>query len=60
MNFFNARDWLGRPGPYAFTLDHLLMVFGLLALGVAMALFLRKKDQKSIKICSHITAALVQ
>ena len=50
MNFFNARDWLGRPGPYAFTLDHLLMVFGLLALGVAMALFLRKKDQKSIRI----------
>ena len=50
MNFFNTPDWLNRPGPYAFTLDHLLMVFGLLALGVMMALFLKKKDQKTIKI----------
>ena len=50
MNFFNTPDWLNRPGPYAFTLDHLLMVFGLLALGTVMALFLRKKDQKTIKI----------
>ena len=50
MDFFNTPDWLGRPGPYAFTLDHLLMVFGLLALGVMMALFLKKKDQKTIKI----------
>ena len=50
MNFFNTPDWLNRPGPYAFTLDHLLMVFGLLALGVVMALFLRKKDQKTIRI----------
>ena len=50
MDFFNTSDWLGRPGPYAFTLDHLLMVFGLLAIGVALALFLRKKDPKIIKI----------
>ena len=50
MNFFNTPDWLNRPGPYAFALDHLLMVFGLLALGTVMALFLRKKDQKIIKI----------
>lgn len=50
MDFFNTSDWLGRPGPYAFSLDHLLMVFGLLALGVIMALFLRKKDQKTIRI----------
>ena len=50
MNFFNTPDWLNRPGPYAFTLDHLLMVFGLLALGVVLALFLRNKEQKIIKI----------
>ena len=49
MDFFNTPDWLERPGPYAFTLDHLLMVFGLLALGVMMAVFLRKKDRKTIK-----------
>ena len=50
MDFFNAPDWLGRPGPYAFTLDHLLMVFGLLALGVILAFFLRNKPQRTIKI----------
>ena len=50
MDFFNSPDWLNREGPYAFTLDHLLMVFGLLALGVVLALFLRKKDQRTIKI----------
>lgn len=49
MNFFNAPDWFNRPGPYAFTWDHLLMVFGLLAIGVALAFFLRKKDKKIVR-----------
>ena len=51
MDFFNAKDWFNRPGPtYAFTLDHLLMVFGLLALGIALAFFLRTRSQKTAKI----------
>lgn len=39
MTFFDAHDWLNTEGPYAFIWDHLLMVFGLLAIGVIMALF---------------------
>ena len=50
MEFFDAHDWLNRVGPYAFTWDHLLMVFGLLALGVLLALFLRKKEQRVVRI----------
>ncbi|MBO4667354.1 MAG: YwaF family protein [Bacilli bacterium] len=50
MDFINAPDWFNRPEPYAFTLDHLLMVFGLLALGVALAFFLRGKPRKTITI----------
>jgi len=50
MNFFNAPDWFGRPGPYAFKLDHLLSVFILIGLGVLLAFFLRKKSRKTITI----------
>ena len=51
MDFVNAPDWFNRPGPtYAFTLDHLLMVFGLLAIGVFLAFFLRNKSKKTISI----------
>ena len=51
MNFFDPPDWFGRPGPtYAFTLDHLLTVFVLLAIGVFLAFFLRGKSRKTINI----------
>ena len=51
MDFFNAPDWLNRPGPtYDFKLDHLLSVFALLAIGIVLAFFLRKKTEKTIKI----------
>ncbi len=51
MDFFNAPDWFNRPGPtYAFKLDHLLSVFILLAIGVVLAFYLRKKSEKTIKI----------
>ena len=51
MDFINTPDWFNRPGPsYAFTLDHLLTVFVLLALGVFLAFFLRNKSRKTITI----------
>ena len=51
MDFFNAPDWFNRPGPtYAFTLDHLLTIFVLLAVGVFLAFFLRNKSKKTISI----------
>ena len=51
MDFFDAPDWFNRPGPtYAFTLDHLLTVFILLAIGVFLAFFLRNKSRKTITV----------
>lgn len=51
MNFFDSPDWFGRPGPtYAFTLDHLLTVFVLLAIGAFLAFFLKGKTKKTITI----------
>ena len=49
MDFFTTKDWLGREGPYAFKLDHLLLIFIPLALGIFLAFFLRKKDKKIVK-----------
>ena len=50
MDFYDSKDWLNRNPPYAFQWDHLLFVILGLALGVLLALFLRKKDKKIIKI----------
>ena len=50
MDFFNARDWLNRPGPtYAFKLDHILFVVIGLLIGVVLCFLLRKKDKKVVK-----------
>lgn len=51
MNFFESHDWLNRPGPtYAFKLDHILFVVIGLLIGVGLCFFLRKKENKTIKI----------
>lgn len=49
MDFFDSHDWLNREPPYAFRLDHILFVVLGLALGVFLALFLRKKDKNITK-----------
>ena len=51
MNFFDAHDWLNRPGPkYAFKLDHILFIVIGLLIGVVLCFLLRKKDKKVTKI----------
>ena len=49
MDFFITTDWLNRPAPYAFKLDHILFVLIGLAIGVFLAFFLIKKNKKTIK-----------
>ena len=55
MDFLLSPDWLNRPGPYGFKLDHLLSVFILMCLGILLAIFLRKKNQKVV----HITLTIL-
>ena len=50
MNFFYDQDWLNREPPYAFKWDHLVIILVMMLLGVALALFLRKKDHKIVRI----------
>ena len=50
MNFFYDNDWLNREPPYAFTWDHLLLIGVFMLIGVGIALFLRKKSHKTVKI----------
>ena len=50
MNFFTSPDWLNRPEPYAFKLDHILFVAISLLIGVGLCFLLRKKEKKTIKI----------
>lgn len=55
MDFINSNDWLNREPPYAFQWDHLVSILVGLAIGVFLALFLRNKSKKTIKI---VTTAL--
>lgn len=51
MNFLLQNDWLGREGPsYSFTWDHFLIIGLMMAFGIFLAIFLRKKSQRTIKI----------
>ena len=50
MNFFYDTDWLNREPPYAFKWDHLLLIAVFMLIGVGIALFLRKKSHKTVKI----------
>lgn len=51
MNFFYDKDWLNRNiDSYAFQWDHLVFIALAMILGIALALFLRKKDHKIVKI----------
>lgn len=50
MDFFYDQDWLNREPPYAFKWDHLLFIALAMILGVLLALFLRKKNKKIVKI----------
>ena len=50
MEFLNSKDWLNRGlSSYAFQWDHILFIVLMLGIGVFLALFLRKKDKKTIK-----------
>lgn len=50
MKFFYDPDWFDRPGPWAFTLEHLLFIALTVVVGILISLLLRKKDKKTIKI----------
>ena len=50
MEFIDSTDWLNREPPYAFQWDHILFIVVGLLIGVFLALFLRKKSRKAIKI----------
>lgn len=45
-----TRDWLNRPGPYAFKIEHLLFILIAMSIGVGLGFLLRKKSEKTIKI----------
>ena len=50
MDFFTSKDWLNRGlESYAFQWDHILFILIIIALGVFLSLFLRKKDKKVVK-----------
>ena len=50
MDFFFVKDWLNRPEPYAFKLDHILFIIIGLLIGVLLCFLLHKKDKKTVKI----------
>jgi len=50
MGFFQNNDWLGRPGPYFYNLEHIIFIIVALALCIVIPLLLRKKSEKTIKI----------
>lgn len=51
MEFFTSKDWLNRGlESYAFQWDHLVFIALIIATGVLLSWFLRKKDKKTIKI----------
>ena len=51
MEFLLEHDWLHREGPsYAFLWDHFLVIVLMIAIGVFLAFFLRKKSHKAVKI----------
>lgn len=49
FEFIDSKDWLNRPGPYAFQWDHLLFIFISLILGVLLAFYLKGKSRKVIQ-----------
>lgn len=50
MDFYDSVDWLNRKPPYAFQWDHLVSIFLGLGIAIFLALFLRNKSKKTIKI----------
>ena len=51
MDFFTRKDWLNRGlSSYAFQWDHLLFIAIMMSIGIILALFLRNKDKRVIKI----------
>ena len=50
MKFFYDPDWFNRPGPWAFTLEHLLFIAFTVVVGFVLAILLRKCSERTIKI----------
>ena len=36
MDFFLSHDWLNRPGPYQFKLEHFMFIFISILIGVVL------------------------
>ena len=49
MDFYYAPDWFGRPGPYAFTLEHFLFIAIATFLGVLAALLMRRCTRNAVE-----------
>ena len=50
MWFYEAKDWLGKEGPYAFRFDHIIFIVLTIVLGVVLSIVLHKKSKKTVKI----------
>lgn len=50
FDFLFTPDWLNRPGPYAFKIEHLLFILIAMSIGVGLGFLLRKKPKKTIEI----------
>ena len=59
MDFFNANDWLSRPGPkYAFKLDHILFIVIAMLIGVGLCFLLHKKNKNTVHLVLVILWAI--
>ena len=47
--FIIDKDWFNRKGPFPFNFEHLFFAFSIIAFGIILAIWLRKKDDKTIK-----------
>ena len=50
MKFFYNPDWFNRPGPWAFTLEHVLFIAIAVIVGFVTAILLKKCSKRTIKI----------
>jgi hypothetical protein len=49
MAFFNSPDWFGRPGPFAYNTEYIIVIFLSIILAFVLPILLRKAQHKTIK-----------
>lgn len=49
MAFFDSSDWFGRPGPFAYNTEYIIVIILSIILAVVLPILLRKTDHKKIK-----------